>query len=69
VRTDEMDALLTRIERLGNRVAASVLAATSIWAVVKLTGGRHRLPPAAAPEERNANANVGPSVRPATRTR
>jgi ubiquinone biosynthesis protein len=40
VRTDEMDALLTRIERLGNRVAASVLAATSIWAVVQLTTRR-----------------------------
>jgi ubiquinone biosynthesis protein len=36
VRTDEMDALLARIERLGNRVAASVLAATLIWALVQL---------------------------------
>jgi ubiquinone biosynthesis protein len=44
VRTDEMDALLTRIERLGNRVAASVLAATSIWAVVQLTIWRRHLP-------------------------
>jgi ubiquinone biosynthesis protein len=43
VRTDEMDALLTRIERLGNRVAASVLAATSIWAVVELTTRRDLL--------------------------
>jgi hypothetical protein len=39
-----MDALLTRIERLGNRVAASVLTATSIWAVVQLTTRRHLLP-------------------------
>jgi ubiquinone biosynthesis protein len=40
VRTDEMDALLSRIERLGNRVAASVLAAMSTWAVVQLTTRR-----------------------------
>jgi hypothetical protein len=43
VRTDEMDALLTRIERLGNRVAASVLAATSMWAVLQLTTRRNLL--------------------------
>ncbi len=35
VRTDEMDALLARLERLGNRVAASVLAGTSIRGVVR----------------------------------
>ena len=40
VRTDEVDALLARIERLGNRVAASVLAATSIWAIVQLVTER-----------------------------
>jgi ubiquinone biosynthesis protein len=69
VRTDEMDALLTRIERLGNRFAASVLAATSLWAVVQLTTGRHRLPPAAAAGERTAHADAGAFVRPAVRTR
>ena len=43
VRTDDMDALLGRIERLGNRVAASVLTATSIWGLVQLaTRRRHR---------------------------
>jgi ubiquinone biosynthesis protein len=36
VRTDDMDALLARIERVGNRVAASVLTATSIWGLVQL---------------------------------
>jgi hypothetical protein len=45
VRTDELDALLARIERLGNRVAASVLASTSIWAIVQLvTERRGRTP-------------------------
>jgi ubiquinone biosynthesis protein len=36
VRTNEMDALLARIERLGNRVATSVLAATVINGLVRL---------------------------------
>jgi ubiquinone biosynthesis protein len=40
VRTDEVDALLARIERLGNRVAASVLAATSIVQLVTERRGR-----------------------------
>jgi len=45
VRTDELDALLARIERLGNRVAASVLLATSVWAIVQLvTERRGRTP-------------------------
>jgi ubiquinone biosynthesis protein len=69
VRTDEMDALLTRIERLGNRVAASVLAATSIWAVVQLTTRRHRLPPALRRGKRTASANVAAFLRPAARKR
>jgi ubiquinone biosynthesis protein len=69
VRTDEMDALLTRIERLGNRVAASVLAATSIWAVVQLTTQRHRLPLSLRRGKRTASANVAAFVRPTSRTR
>ena len=36
VRTDEMDALLARTERLGNRVAASVLAAALVNGLVRL---------------------------------
>jgi ubiquinone biosynthesis protein len=36
VRTDEMDALLARAERLGNRVAASVLLAALIDGLVQL---------------------------------
>jgi ubiquinone biosynthesis protein len=42
VRTDEMDALLTRIERLGNRVAASVVAAALVNGLVRLTTQRRR---------------------------
>ena len=40
--TDEMDALLTRVERLGNRVAASVLTAALIEGVVQLATRRTR---------------------------
>jgi ubiquinone biosynthesis protein len=69
VRTDEMDALLTRIERLGNRVAASVLAATSIWAVVQLTTQRHRLPNPLLRGKRTASANVAAFVRHGARPR
>ena len=42
VRTDEMDDLLARIERLGNRVAASVLAAALIDGVIQLATWRRR---------------------------
>jgi ubiquinone biosynthesis protein len=42
LRTDEMDALLARVERLGNRVAASVLAAAVIDGLVQLATRRHR---------------------------
>jgi ubiquinone biosynthesis protein len=40
LRTDEMDALLARVERLGNRVAASVLAAALIGGAVQLATSR-----------------------------
>jgi ubiquinone biosynthesis protein len=42
VRTDEMDDLLARIERLGNRVAASVIAAALIDGVIELAMWRRR---------------------------
>jgi ubiquinone biosynthesis protein len=42
LRTDEMDALLARVERLGNRVAASVLTAALIDGVVQLATWRRR---------------------------
>lgn len=42
VRTDEMDALLARAERLANRVAASVLAAALINGLVQLGARRQR---------------------------
>jgi ubiquinone biosynthesis protein len=45
LRTDEMDALLTRAERVGNRVAASVLAAALIDGLAQLAARRrHRMP-------------------------
>jgi ubiquinone biosynthesis protein len=65
VRTDEMDALLTRIERLGNRVTASALAATSIWAIVQLSTRRNML----RRRKRTASANVAASERPGARAR
>jgi HAMP domain-containing protein len=40
-----MDDLLARIERLGNRVAASVLAAALIDAVIQLATWRRRQRP------------------------
>jgi ubiquinone biosynthesis protein len=42
VRADEMDALLARTERLGNRVSASVLAAALIHGLVQLATQRRR---------------------------
>jgi ubiquinone biosynthesis protein len=42
VRADEMDALLARTERLGNRVAASVLAAALIDVLVELASRQRR---------------------------
>jgi ubiquinone biosynthesis protein len=45
VRTEDMEAFLVRIERLGNRVAASVLAAASINGLVQLATQRRRRGP------------------------
>ena len=42
VRTEDMEAFLVRIERLGNRVAASVLAAALIDGLVQLATQRRR---------------------------
>jgi ubiquinone biosynthesis protein len=42
VRTEEMDALLARAERLGNRVAASILAAALIDALAQIATRRRR---------------------------
>jgi ubiquinone biosynthesis protein len=42
LRRDELDALLARTERVGNRIAASVLAAAVIDAVVALSTDRRR---------------------------
>jgi ubiquinone biosynthesis protein len=38
LRTDELAPLLSRAERLGNRIAASVLAAAAIDAIAQLAG-------------------------------
>ena len=45
VRADEMDALLARTERLGNRVAASVLLAAVMHGLVQLATERRRRRP------------------------
>ena len=58
VRTDEMDALLARIERLGNRVAASVLTATLIWALVELAARPPRRMPRLRRGRTTASANL-----------
>ena len=42
MRTDEMEVLLARAERLGNRLAASVLIAAVIDGVAQLATQRHR---------------------------
>ena len=68
VRTDEMDALLARTERLANRVAASVLAAGVIDGVIQLaTQRRHRR---LRPRQRKATRpHIGSFVRPSRRRR
>jgi ubiquinone biosynthesis protein len=62
IRTDEMDALLARAERLGNRVAASVLVAALIDALVQLATQRRRRRPRLS-RRRTASANLGAFVR------
>jgi ubiquinone biosynthesis protein len=67
--TDEMDALLARLERLGNRVAASVLAATSIWGLVEVATQRRRLRPRPRRLKKAAGVLLGERARPSWRRR
>jgi ubiquinone biosynthesis protein len=69
VRTDEMDALLSRIERLGNRVAASVLVAALIDGLVRLPTLRRRRRPRLLLQRKTPGANPRARVRPAGRRR
>jgi ubiquinone biosynthesis protein len=69
VRTDEMDALLARTERLGNRVAASVLLAALIDGLIQLATRRRRRRPRLRRRGKTANANLGAFVRPPRRRR
>ena len=66
VRTDEMEALLARVERVGNRVAASVLIAAVIDGLAQLaTERRHRRNRL----RRAGSANVTAFLRPLKRKR
>ncbi len=69
VRTDEMDALLARLERLGNRIAASVLAAALIEGVVQLAMWRRRHRSRLRWGRRPASAKPTASARPLRRRR
>ena len=59
VRSDEWEALLARAERLGNRVAASVLIAAVIDVAAQLATERRR----PKPELRRAGKNAGANLR------
>ncbi|HEY2435708.1 MAG TPA: AarF/ABC1/UbiB kinase family protein [Solirubrobacteraceae bacterium] len=69
VRTDEMDALLARVERLGNRVAASVIAAAFIDTVVQLATQRRRHKPWPRRGRSTATSRLGVFVLPSRRGR
>jgi ubiquinone biosynthesis protein len=68
VSTEEMDALLARVERIGNRVAASVVVAASINGLVQLAIRRRR-PPRLRRRKRTTIANLRALGRPPGRTR
>jgi ubiquinone biosynthesis protein len=63
VRADEMDALLARTERLGNRVAASVLLAASINGLVQLVTQRRRRTPRLPRRKTPASGSLGVFMR------
>jgi ubiquinone biosynthesis protein len=69
VRTDEMDALLARTERLGNRVAASVLAAALIDGLLQLAARRRHRRPRLPWRRKTASANLQAFLRPSRRRR
>ena len=63
VRTDDMDALLACAERLGNRVAASVLVAAVIDGIALLAAHRRRRRLGPALGRKAASANLKALVR------
>jgi ubiquinone biosynthesis protein len=69
LRPDDMDALLARVDRLGNRVAASVLIAAVIDGAVRLATDRRRHRPRLRRGRKPANANLRAFVRSAGRQR
>ena len=69
VRADEMDALLARVEGLGNRVAASVLTAALIGGVVQLVTSRRRHSPWPRPGRSTASAKLEAFMRRSRRPR
>ena len=69
LRTDEMDALLAGVERLGNRVAASVLPAALIEGAVQLATRRRRHRPWPRRGTTTASAKLGAFMRPSRRRR
>ncbi len=69
LRADEMDALFARVDRLGNRVAASVLAAALIDGVIQLATSRPRRRSWPRRGKRTAAAKLGAFVRPPRRRR
>ena len=69
VRTDELDALLARAERVGNRVAASVLMAAVINGLAQVAMERRRRRPLLRPGGKTAGANLKAFGRPLQRQR
>ena len=63
VRTDEVDALLTRTERLGNRLAVSVLVAALVDGLLQLAARRRRTRWLRRTASANLRAFLGPSGR------
>jgi ubiquinone biosynthesis protein len=69
LRTDEMDALLTRAERVGNRVAASVLAAALIDGLAQLAARRRRRMPGLQSRQGRGSGKLRTMVRQVRRRR
>jgi ubiquinone biosynthesis protein len=69
VRTDELNALLARTERLGNRVAASVLVAALIDGLAQLATRRHRRRPRLRRWRKTASDNLAAFLRSPERRR
>jgi ubiquinone biosynthesis protein len=69
LRPDDMDALLARVDRLGNRVAASVLIAAVIDGAVRLATHRRRRRPRLRRRRKTENASLRALVQSSGRQR